>query len=48
MIKLGGIYKIKHSDSYIVIVNIVRYVYYYEVLINDTNLSVNNRYIVNT
>ena len=48
MIKQGGIYKLRDSDSYIVIVDIVKYVYYYEVLINDTNLSVNNRYIVNT
>ena len=47
MIKQGGIYKLRPSNSYIVIVNMVNYIYYYEVYIDHTDLSINNKYIVN-
>mgnify|MGYP004581948085 CR=1 FL=1 len=40
MIKQGGIYKLRDSDSYIVIVDIVMCIYYYEITTNYSTLPV--------
>lgn len=40
MIKQGGIYKFVDSNSYIVIVNIVNYIYYYDITTNYDTLPV--------
>ena len=48
-LKTGGIYKTVDSDSYIVIITIINYVYYYEVInCEETNISVSNQYVKDT
>ena len=56
MLRDGGIYNVHYSDYYdyydvyIVIITITEYIYYYEIEIinqNNTDLSINNQYMVN-
>ena len=54
MLRDGGIYNVHYSDYYdvyIVIITISNYIYYYEIetiINNNTDLSINNQYMVNT